>query len=371
MKTTITLQRRPSVVGWRVTGTMALAAKREWEPAVLRLAVDRGGITPELVVHELLGGRAPVARRLLHICVHLGLLERKDRELVPTTAGRNAAETGLVLLPERGTWTVWIGEDPLLPAPIVAVAPWREPSAMDERGKDVRRSIAKLPTLLTGAIGRVVEPLAGEHGAIRVDDLGGEQKGERVPELPQILLTLSLSPKGARVRITGNLEGQRLDADVPPPPVTHRDALTALLRQAGLSDRWDAHRDILWCRFGEADDGERASLERAVRCEHPELPGAGRFDATTLEHVPLRPWSEADAAAWAEWRLVHDLDDHAVGDKLAARYRTAAAPFADLAPPCPPRAAIAGRLRGSDRPPPTYWRLQGPADWALDEGGQR
>lgn len=371
MNTPIKLQRELTIRGWRVTGTIAFATKREWEPAVLKLAVQYGQLTPEIVVSDLLGGRSAVARRLLDICTRLGLLEVQRYVWIPTAAGRATAESGLVLLPERGTWTLWACEDLLLRSAIIGVLPWREPPAFEEKGKDTHRPITKLPPWLVAAVGHPCEPLTGEHRAMRIDDLGKEQKGEAVEEQHKLRLTLTIAPAGARLRVTGILEGNRVDADIPAPALTHGVVWATLLKQGGLFDRWDPHRQALWVQFKDTTEAERASLERAVRFERPELPTAGRFEASTVEHVPLRPWSKDDAAVWAEWRLVQGLKGYIVGDALSEAYREAAAPFEDMAPPCPPRAALAERLRGPARPPPRYWRLQAPADWSLDERGIR
>ena len=74
MNTPITLQRTVAIEGWRVTGTIAIATRREWEPALLKLAVQHGDLTSDVVAAELLGGRSSVARRLLELCRRLGLL---------------------------------------------------------------------------------------------------------------------------------------------------------------------------------------------------------------------------------------------------------------------------------------------------------
>ncbi len=365
MKTPIKLQRSLTLRGWRVTGTIAFATKREWEPAVCKLAVQRGEITPAVVVSELLGGRSGVARRLLDICTGLGLLQYQHSAWVPTAAGHAAATSGLVLLPERGTWTMWACEDALLHNPIVAVLPWKEPAAYEERSKDVDRAFTKLPAWLVAATGQACEPLAGDHRAMRVDDLGKEQKGEAVDEQHTLRLTLTVAPNEARLRVTGQLVDKRVDAELAPPRLTHEQIWTSLLQQAGLSERWDAHRRALWEAFTNTTATERSTVERILRVERPEVPGAGRFETATIEHVPLRPWSKDDAAAWAEWRLVQSLQSYLIGDTLESAYREAAAPFADMAPPCPPRDVIAARLRGTGQPPPTYWRVQAPADWSL------
>ncbi|MBI4702786.1 MAG: hypothetical protein HY744_16830 [Deltaproteobacteria bacterium] len=366
MKAPIILQRSLVLQGWRVAGTVAFSTRREWEPAVLKLAVQHGALTPEMVASDLLGGRLGMARRLVDVCIRLELLERTSPACLPTAAGRQTAETGMVLVPERGTWTVWGCEDPLLSSPIVAVEPWREPSAKDERGKDTRRVFAKLPQWLTATLARECEPLGGDHRALRIDDLGKEQKGEAVDGARTLRLTLAIELADARVRITGDLGGEPIDADVAAPKLSHDAAWTTLLQQAGLASGWDAHRRALWVAFKETSEPERSTLKRAVRLARPELSGVGCFDDTTIEEVPLRPRSKSDAAEWAEWRLVHEIGGYAIGDALEVAYRKAVASFEDMAPPCPSRAALAERLRGTDRPPPTYWRLQAPADWALD-----
>ncbi len=108
MSAPIVLCRDLELWGYRVVGTIAFATRREWEPSLLKLAVQHGAATPDLVVRELLGGRTGVARRLLDVCTGLGLLERRTDAWVATPAGRAAAESGSVLIPERGTWTAWL-----------------------------------------------------------------------------------------------------------------------------------------------------------------------------------------------------------------------------------------------------------------------
>jgi hypothetical protein len=366
MNTPIRLKRAISVQGWHVTGTIAFATKREWEPALLKLAVQHGSLTAEVVVSELLGGRSGVARRLLDICTRLGLLEVQRQAWVPTQAGRAAAQTGLVLVPERGTWTLWAAEDPLLPSPIVAAAPWKEPSAYDERTRDARRSIQELPHWLIAAIGTVVEPLGGKHRALRIDDLGKEARGEPADARASLGLALTITPAGARVRFTAKIDGDALDADVPAPSLSHDHAWASLLRQAGLAKQWDARRSALLTAFTEASEAERSSLVRTVCFTRPELVGLGRFDDTTVESVPLCPSSQSDAATWAKWRLVQGVKTYLLDGGLQAAYRDAAAPFGDMAPGCPPRVELASHARGDARPPPQFWRLQAPTDWSLD-----
>jgi hypothetical protein len=365
MNTPILLQRSTAVRGWRVTGSIALATRRDWEPALLKLAVAHGRVTVDTVVAELLGGRSPIARRLLDVCARLGLLERDRGAWTATEAGRIAAQTGVVLVPERGTWTLWVAEDPLLASPIVAVTPWREPSAYDERGKNVRRSVQPLPAVLTSTIGVVIEPPSGRRRAVRIDDLGTEARGELADEQASLKVTLTIAPASVRVHVAGTIEGAQVDAEEPAPDLSHEQAWLALLRRAGMERQWDTHRGALWVSFKDTSAPERTSMTRAIGFSRPTLDRLGTFDDAEVAGVPLRPKSPSDATEWAEWRLVRGITTYLPDDALAEAYRAAAQPFEDIAAPCPSRHELALRARGVDRPSPQYWRLQAPADWSI------
>jgi len=366
MNSPITLKRAVRVEGWRVTGTIAVAAKREWEPALLKLAVQRGSVTPDDIVGELLGGRSGVARRLLEICARLRLLAEQGRGVwVPTEAGKETARTGVVLVPERGTWTLWGASDPLLATAIVAVSPWREPSAFDERGKGARRSIQALPPWLTQAMGKRIDLLGGEHRVIRIDELGEAARGEPVDTHASLHATLSVTSARTRLQLAGTLDEIDVAADALPPAVSYDETWSELLHHTGLERQWDRHRRALWVAFAETSEAERGDMTRALRVERPELGGLGRFDDMVVGPVPIRPWSRDDAAAWGEWRLAQGMKDYLSDDALTAAWRTAVAPFEDIAPVCPSRSELAARARGQDRPPPNYWRLQAPADWPV------
>lgn len=370
MSPPIKLTRQISIEGWRVTGTIAVAAKREWEPALLKLAVQRDGITPDMVVRELLGGRSGVARRLIELCGRLGLLEQRRGTWLATDAGRVAARTGIVLVPERGTWTVWASPDALLPSPVVSVSPWKEPPAIEERGKETRRLIRALPPWLGEAIGKPIQTLGGEQRAIRIDDLGKTAKGERVEVSTKLQATLVVTPAASRLQIAGTLEGVDVAADAPAPAIPYDDTWSTLLRHARLDRQWDAHRRALWVAFEDTSPAERGSMTRVLRVERPTLRNLGEFNDVVVEPVALRPWSNADAAAWGEWRLMQGVKDYLSDKALGDAWRTAVAPFEDMAPACPTRVELAARAKGPDRPPPAYWRLQAPADWMLRRAGR-
>jgi hypothetical protein len=282
-----------------------------------------------------------------------------------------AARTGFVLVPERGTWTLWGATDPLLPSPVLAVAPWREPPAFEERGKDARRAIQPLPAWLTQTVGSTAELVGGAHRAIRIDDLGKAARGERVDASGSLRATLAVTPSANRLAFSGTLGELDVSSEALPPAITYEQTWAALLRHAGLERQWDEHRQALWLKFEDASAAERTSMARTLRIERPSLGVLGRFDDVAVEPVPVRPWSTNDAAAWGEWRLMQNVNAYLPDDALNGAWRAAVAPFEDIAPRCPTRSELAERARGDDRPPPAYWRLQAPADWSILRGAVR
>lgn len=368
MKSSIRLERTIALQQWRVSGTLAVSIKREWEPAVLKLAAQHEWLTPQIVVQDLLGGRQGIARRLLDICTGLGLLEAKGQRWWATEAGRQAAATGLVLLPERGLWTLWTAEDPLLRHAVVAVSRWTgEPSAYEERGRDVQRSFKGLPVALTSAIGRVLDVPGGPLRAIRIDDLGKIPRGEPIETTAKVRITWTVDPLETRCRLEGRVEDQPIDAELPPPGHTHEQVWRSLLRDAGLEPQWDSRRRVLRVPFKDTTEVERSRMARALRIEAPRLDGVGRFDDTTVDPVELRARSPEDATVWARWRFSRALTTYATDDAIEEAYGRAAEPFEGMAGPCPSRAELVRLARGDGRPPPSFWWLQAPMDWSLEK----
>lgn len=373
MNLRIKLRRELDVICWNVTGEVSRARKRTWEVAVVRLAGQREGITEEDVERELLDGRRPVARRLLNICVILGLLEARERRYNLTEAGRAAADSGLVFIPEHGDWTIWAARDELLPSPLLRVEPWKEPSAQDEIGRNGRslqngqRQFTPVPPVLREARHCAQVPWAGDGDAICIHEL--EAKAEFVAK-PDCRLTLALemAPGSTRMSLSGQLAGSPVAVELPEPDLSFQEVWADLLRGEGLSSSWDSERGVMRVAFNETTEAEKGALARDIRFEDPALPRAGRFDPTTVSGVPLYPQSGEDASRWALWRLQRSLGTYATEERYQEWMRCACEPFADMKPSLPDRGALLPSLRehgSKERPGERYWYVQAPLDWTL------
>lgn len=368
MKPTLKLSRPLVVEAWRVVAKVGLAAEREWEPAVLRHVADDGGTTVDRLAAHLLNGRKAIAERLLRGCVALGLLHDERGAFRLTDSGLAAAETGLLLIPEEGTWTLWFSPDPLLPSPVVGLEPYREPSTYDDqqraRRNEAPRKMVPVPDAVRAIAGKTVPLLQGKHRSARFDEL--QPKGEE-GELGGTRLVVNVEISGQRTlaSMRGKLGTSDLDVRLPPPALSYDAAWTALLAAAGVLERWDRANEVLRVAFDETTAQERATFRRDLAARRPMIGPWGRFDDTVIQQVSVAPRSAADAAAWARWRLVQSIQDTATRGRFADWSREAAAPFAGAGLLMPTRGELAAQVRGAERPGPVYWRLQAAEDWNL------
>jgi hypothetical protein len=373
MNSQVKLERNPEVWCWRVTGEISRAKKRTWEVAVVKLCKEPGSITSEDVSRTLLGGKRQVARRLLGICTTLGLLDDRGGSYYLTEAGRAAAESGLVFVPEHGTWTVWAAHDELLPTPLLLVEPWKEPSAQEETrpngGKNRpadERQPSPLPHWLLDTSGKMQTPWAGSGDTIRIDKLG--EKAESVEPDASVRLTLFLDLQGTRLHLSGDIDKHRVDVRLPEPALTYEAVWTALLRGERLLDSWDEEREALRVSFDATSEEERGSLVRDIVFKAPIIGNAGRFDASTVKGVPIFPMTHEDASDWARWRLLRSTEAYALCERYEAWQVEACSPFEDLGPEVPDRNELLEWLEGlgsEKRPDKKYWYVQAPLDWEL------
>jgi hypothetical protein len=369
VKPAIQLSRSLPVVPWHIVATVGLAAEREWEPAVLRLAFDEGGTTATRLAEHLLSGRKAVAERLLRACVGLGLL-REDRggtyEL--TEGGRSSVETGEILIPENGTWTLWFSPDPLLASPVLALEPYEEPTTADDQRRRKRneapRKVVSLPELVLGIEGQTLPVLHGRYPRVRFDALRPQAELGSLADT-RLTITVEVTPEHTVASVRGALGKREINVRVAEPDLRYDEAWDALLSSAGILDHWDTEREVLRVLFDETTPAERASFRRDVAVQRPRIDKWGAFDDTVIRSVPVAPRTSADADAWARWRLLQAVQDTATSQRFAAWAQQAQEPFGTPVPTTPTRAELAGQLRSTARPDPIYWRLQAAEDWSL------
>ena len=286
--------------------------------------------------------------------------EERDGVFALTEAGETAIDTEEVLVPERGTWSIWTSDDPLLPR-ILRIEPWKEPSARKEIFDKVsaRRQVA-LPDWLRDVAGTPIKP-AAQGTAVRIDELEGQAAAV------DGRLRLRWNVGEGRLQLTGTLEGKKVATELEPPSISLNQIWRTLLKEEVLLDRWDVDREILHVTFDETNETERQAMSRDLEFDSPIIPGYGEFETLTVRGVPITPVTESDAQSWANWRLQLRIRDYATSERYAAWRVEAAEPFDQYDVELPTRSELFDEFWNptANRPEPEAWRLAAAEDWNL------
>ena len=371
MNENVVLKKQIAIRVWRVVGSVAKAVRRkELEPVLLR-AREGGGTNAEDVAEHLFfeRSRKVVAERLLRIGAAYGLLMEDRRRYTLTEDGDRAIANRKVFVPERGAWTMYISEDPLLPSPLLCIEAWEESGTYDaytETRQDAKdqRSFEPLPTELRNIQGTETTPLASGDGiAVRIDEL--EEQAEAAD--PDGSLSLTWSVQECRLRLQGKLNERKVDSEVKAPDISPDETWEALLGSERLLKDWDRRRHALRISFGETAEDERNRMSRDLAFRKPSVHDFGEFEPLTVPGVPIAARSPDDARQWSVWRLKASIRDFATSKRYDEWRKEAAAPFAEHDPKLPTRAELARSEWDSvtGRPTPRAWHLIAAADWRL------
>lgn len=376
----IVLRRTVDVRCFHIVGEVGFAQRRDELRAVCQLAAGRDGeLSARVLCEQLLGGKPEaVGLRLLVVCERMGLVEwdtkvrRGDSIARLTEEGHRVAEGGDVFVPERGTWTVWVAEDPLLPVEerLLRLEPFREPTALDEvMGKKdkprVERRTVVLPEWVRDACSGYGRPGWTEDGRA-ISILALEDQGEPEEQAEALVtLTLRVAPGEApSVRLSGSIQGQHADYELGDAPAPAFDDVWRHCLGPSASD-WDGR--ALAVRFANLSDTERNAFESHIGFESWRHSVHGTFGRFQVPHVPIRPATDLDASLWANWLLVHRTQSYVRKADYARRCEEVQDVFTGYRLQLMTQEQLAVSLRKTSgaRPSRQYWHLQAPLDWSL------
>lgn len=333
--------------------------------------VDAGrDLDPVRLAQHLLGpgaGMTTVAKRLLLICRDLLLVTEDFASL--TEQGASAAQTGKVLQPDKGEWSLWTADDPLLPFPIIGVAPRSGPQNGNEpRKRDEPRPRAEeLPDWIRDAAGQVA-PMLMDGRLARFDDIAAAAVETSTTEQLEIRWTVRDKPE---LRVVGNINGRhRIDQpisrdDLPEPASVWHE----LLASKRLDRSWDDNRQALMIPFAAATtEDERLNMRTTLQFESPGLDDIGSFDNVSVAGIKLCPDSNRAATEWAKHQvaaLLSGVQTKRVYESLTKRVRST---FSGWDVELPTREELARQLAVGTRVDTrtrSYWAVQAALDWNL------
>ena len=320
----IELKRRINVQAFEVLATFAFPEDRTEILSLLQMANSMGSLNGERVVDRkqgLLPGRPKVmGTRLLNMAVSMDLLEVNRGTYVLTEFGRENLENESVFVPEKSTWTVWVADDPLIPASVIHVERHKE-----GRPDKNRRDTQVLPGTLLALNDTKVELLRPHHTndtQMRIKRI--EEKGRSSSVTTELELTL-LSDVGQEtiLRVNGSLGtgksnkiNRRIPFDAPP----HSELFTMLMNLGDHANDWHPQESVLSVSFRDLNYNERQHHTKRMHVKKPQLEGLGKFNTVELLDIPLKPRGDQDAREWAEWEFWNNLTTHPWDTEIASRW---------------------------------------------------
>lgn len=371
---TLSLTRTLAVHCFHAVGDVSFARQREDLRAIALFAIERGGALVAEEIHAALLPKLPVAasRRMLAVCEALGMVQRDrtGRSLL-TEAGHLTAREGTVFVPERGAWTIWLTDDPLVPVAerLLRVEPFKEPDASTEgkerKDSSKRREFVKLPPWVQEATAAFASTPAWSletSKAVRVK--GFEPEVELAETVAALRLTVTLSPDATgSIELRGSVdEVQRARSFAPPPDLTFAAAWPLLL--GARAQDWDGRS--LAVSFDELTDTARERFVHALDVTMPPHRTWGLLKAAPVRGVPVRARTQRDAQSWAEWLVTNGISTYAPAARYREAWEASRARFAEHRIADVPQRDLAARFRPrAGVNPPRYWHLQAPTDWNL------
>ena len=320
----IELKRRIKVQAFEVLATFAFPEDRTEILSLLQMANSMGSLNGERVVDRkqgLLPGRPKVmGTRLLNMAVSMDLLEVNRGTYVLTEFGRENLENESVFVPEKSTWTVWVADDPLIPASVIHVERHKE-----GRPDKNRMDTQVLPGTLLSLNDTKVELLRPHHTndtQMRIKRI--EEKGRSSSVTTELELTL-LADVGQEtiLRVNGSLGtgksnkiNRRIPFDAPP----HSELFTMLIHLSDYANDWHTEESVLSVSFRDLNNNERQHHTKRMHVKKPHLEGLGKFNTVELLDIPLKPRGDQDAREWAEWEFWNNLTTHPWDTEIASRW---------------------------------------------------
>jgi len=370
-----TLRRKVECKAWTFVGEVAFAAERKWELAILKLAAEQDDrIDAEQIDRDLLGGgRRSVAERLIGVLRDLKLLDSKS-EL--TEQGRRATDQGVILVPQRGLWKITYTDDNLLPSHILRIEAFEEPSANDEakngkgKGKeqDARSASIPAPNALKSLENVEVQEILSSLRLVRLESIHGNKVSRTEPDVDVDIVVEYRQDMPPGVKVLEKGAGPKRAFSIPNPGrLAHEVDWFQLLASCSLGSYWNTDLNHLNVGFDSIQDSERATKQRSLTIEEPQLEAYGSFDRCVVRDVPIHPASSEDAELWTKWFLERSITELAVESKYSQWQRDAESHFPEWSVQTPSRSemlAIMAADKGVRRNSKA-WYLQAALDWEL------
>lgn len=312
MSNDLILKREIKIESWNIKCELAEATKRPDILVVLQYLSEQReygtakGLAEELLFDE---NREGIAKRLLDIANFYGLSISEKGQYRLTKEGLSTLQNKDVFVPQKGTWQVVLGDDPLLPHSLIQYSDFKEPKAYEEvlwKYKDKTservKNIVKTPDLIRGYMysKQKILPYLNKN-EIMFHSI--DEKSEKVDSKLKLMLEWN---------VTKNTIVLKKESDIifqdKAPSLTVAEVWKILLQKEGLLDFWDRNNSRLNVDFESAKKSKSLeSMQKNILFKSPNIDKYGKFDDITANNIKIYPETLKDMNRWALWRLDHQV----------------------------------------------------------------
>ncbi|MHA1755981.1 MAG: hypothetical protein ACTSVV_04365 [Promethearchaeota archaeon] len=315
----INLTRKVKIEKYQIIMEIGRQENREDLIAILKLAEELGrSLEPKDICDNLLIGKPEtLGETILNRCKDLDLLDEKCNL---TENGKEALENSKVFLKESGCYYLYITRDQLYPKKLLDIKPiplesqeMKAHHYINEDSMTNKNDIIDIPDDILNLKGNKFQ--LKSKGKIIIYNIERSGKYFGIDNEFSLNLFLTIKDIFNEPVLNIRLEGF-VNENVDPP--YEFDFLKIWLSLLGIRrDDWDIRKKALRINFSELiKDNEKFNFEKEeLLIENPEIPNLGQFETTSLRNIPIIPKSNQDAQKWAEWYLIHEINDYIFEDQ--------------------------------------------------------
>ncbi len=304
----IRLIRTVEVQKFKAILDLGLKEKRTDIIAILKIANSHGDrLSEDIICKEFIFRENKVmASRILKRCRELRLIDDNFRL---TKDGVQAREEDMVYRPYTGAYHVWATKDPLFPQKIIKLDIADEKIKLKDEIKGNYQSdsqakkIDDLPEYLGDVTGLLEICLFdAEKSRVRIESI--EKKIEPLPESVPLEVELMVDENKTVIETRGLCQDTRQISTFPDFKAVWRCIA------GNRYDDWSQVDQSFRIDFSALDEEGKVSFLKEFKFQKTSIPDFGEFSIVPFEKFKIKPKTQEDANAWANWLLENQIKEY-------------------------------------------------------------
>jgi len=353
----IKLKRKIDVSKYKVILDIGQKQERKDVIALLLIAKKYNNqLSTKIVCRDFLfRNHEKMAENILRRCIEYEVI---DNDYKITEKGFEAIDDRMIYQYYDGVFYLYVTEDQLIPQRILNYEIVEE--AINFRNEIKGTNDSEFNLIDTPQWLKELETIEGkvlfnnEKTEINIRSIS--DKVEFI-EKTELVVTVNLSEKSCILRTSGIFNDQRDIEYFPSFMVIWSELMGNQIAN------WDWNDNKLRIS-NNLKDSEKSSFKRIINFNNPKINNFGTFDSISLE-VNIKPQTKVIADEWANWLLIHNINDFIFEDTLNKSKQKTAELFTEFTINFHSHNTIANQMRqrlNLENIPIEYWFVQAPLD---------